>query len=276
MAVVVVLVVQTVEGSLFPIVQGTVDIVVLHTDTRVVFVRVIAVGHKQHVADKRIQAVAYPDAVLIRFAGKVGLYLALGIEFGTHPVNFPRICRFDERLLYVIGMRAEHLSEEILVYVRFQELIAERETVTLYLLTRHGQGGHELTQQTVHGVHRNFPDSEETEDMVNAVGIEVFRHFAETLHPPRIAVLFHDIPVVGGETPVLSVYGEIIGRCAGLSVQVEIVGFCPCFYAVAADADGDVTFQHNTIGTCMFGSGKQLQMQVELDIKVNGYMRVIG
>ena len=41
--------------------------------SRVVFVRVIAVGHKQHVADKRIQAVAYPDAVLIRFAGKVGL-----------------------------------------------------------------------------------------------------------------------------------------------------------------------------------------------------------
>ena len=112
--------------------------------------------------------------------------------------------------------------------------------------------------------------------MVNAVGIEVFRHFAEAFHPPRIAVLFHDIPVVGGEPPVLSVYGEIIGRCAGLSVQVEIVGLCPCFYTVAADADGYVTFQHNTIGACMFGSGKQLQMQVELDIKVDGYMRIIG
>lgn len=61
-----------------------------------------------------------------------------------------------------------------------------------------------------------------------------------------------------------------------MSVQVEIVGFCPCFYAVAADADGYVTFQHNTIGACMFGSCKQLQMQVELDIKVDGYMRVIG
>ena len=173
-------------------------------------------------------------------------------------------------------MRAEHLSQEILVYVRFQEFFAEGEAVALYFLTCHGQGGHELSQQAMHGMHGNFPDTEETEDVVDAIGVEVFRHFAETLHPPCIAVFLHDIPVVGGEAPVLSVDGEIIGWSAGLSVQVEIVGLCPCFYAVAADADRYITFQHDTVGTRVSGSGEQLQMQVELDVIVDGDVRVIG
>ena len=112
--------------------------------------------------------------------------------------------------------------------------------------------------------------------MIDAIGVEVFRHFAETFHPPGITVFLHDIPVVSGESPVLSVYGEVIGRSAGLSVQVEIVGFCPCLYAVAADADGDVAFQYHTVGACVFGGGKQLQVQVELDVIVDGDMRIIG
>ena len=124
-AVIVVLIVQAVESCLFPIVQRTVDVVVLHTDARVILVRVVAVGHKQYVTDKRIQTVAYPNAVFIRLACKVGFHLTLGVEFGTHPVDFPSVRRFDESLLYVIGMWAEHLSEEVLVYVRFQEFIAE-------------------------------------------------------------------------------------------------------------------------------------------------------
>jgi len=255
-AVVVVVVVQAVEGRFLPIIQGTVHIVVLHTDTGMIFVRVVAVGYKQYVADERIQAVAHPNAVFVRLAGKVGFYLTLGVKLRTHPVDFPRVRRFDEGLLHVVGVRTEHLSEEIFVYIRFQELIAEGESVAFYLFTCHGQGGYKLPQQAMYGVHRDFPDAEEAEDVVDAIGVEVFSHFAEALHPPCITVFFHDIPVIGGEAPVLSVHREIVGWCAGLSVQVEIMGFCPCFYAVATDADGDVAFQYDAVGACVFSGGK--------------------
>ena len=124
-AVVVVVVVQAVEGRFLPIIQGAVHIVVLHADTGMIFVRVVAVGYKQYVADERIQTVAHPNAVFVRLAGKVGFYLALSVKFRTHPVDFPRVRRFDEGLLHVVGVRTEHLSEEIFVYIRFQELIAE-------------------------------------------------------------------------------------------------------------------------------------------------------
>ena len=128
----------------------------------------------------------------------------------------------------------------------------------------------------MYGVRRDFPNAEKAQNVVNAVSVEVFRHFAETFHPPRITVLLHYVPVVGGETPVLTVYREIIGRCPRLAVQVEVIGFRPCFYTVAADADGNITFQHYAVGACMFRCCQQLQVQVELDEEVDGNVRIVG
>jgi len=61
-----------------------------------------------------------------------------------------------------------------------------------------------------------------------------------------------------------------------LSVQVEVVGLCPRFHAVAADTDRNVAFQYYAIGSCMFRCSQQLQVQVELDEEVNGNMRIVG
>ena len=79
-----------------------------------------------------------------------------------------------------------------------------------------------------------------TEDMIDPVSIEVFRHFLKTLHPPAVSVFFHDIPVVCGESPVLPVDREIIGRSTRLSVEIEVMGFCPGFHAVAADTNRNI------------------------------------
>ena len=158
-------------------------------------------------------------------------------------------------------MRAEHLSEEVFMDIGFrEEIFAECHSVAFYFFARHWQGGNKLAQQSVYGMHRDFPNAEETQDVVDTVGIEVFRHLAETLHPPGITVFFHYVPVVSREAPVLTVHGEVIGWCARLSVQVEVVGFCPRFYAVAADADRNVTFQYYTIGSCVFRCSQQLQV----------------
>ena len=55
-------------------------------------------------------------------------------------------------------------------------------------------------------IFRSLSEVEKNAFNVDPVSIEVFRHFLETSHPPAVTVLFHDIPVVGRESPVLSVY----------------------------------------------------------------------
>ena len=97
----------------------------------------------------------------------------------------------------------------------------------------------------------NLPNAEEAQDVVNAVGGKVFCHFAETFLPPLVVVLLHYIPIVCGETPVLSVGRECIGRCTGLSVHIEIVGLNPGFHTIAADAYGNISFKDNTFFACI-------------------------
>ena len=100
--------------------------------------------------------------------------------------------------------------------------------------------------------------------MVNAVGIEIFCHFAEALLPPFVVVFFHYPPVVGGKAPVLSVGREVIGWGACLSVQVEVFGFHPCLHPIPADADGNIPLEYHPVGTgivvCLF----HLLVQAEL------------
>ena len=38
---------------------------------------IVAVGHEQHITDKGVKPVTNPDAVFVRFSGKVGFHLAL-------------------------------------------------------------------------------------------------------------------------------------------------------------------------------------------------------
>ena len=100
--------------------------------------------------------------------------------------------------------------------------------------------------------------------MVYAVGVEVLLHLAETAHPPRAAVGQHLVPVVGGESPVLSVGREGIGRSTGLPVEVEVAGLHPGLHAVARDADGDVTFQYHAMRARIRMSSTHLTVEVVL------------
>ncbi len=100
--------------------------------------------------------------------------------------------------------------------------------------------------------------------MVDAVGIEVFRHLAETAHPPRTAVCKHRLPVVSGESPVLAVHRESIGRRTCLSVKVEISWLHPCLHAVAAYADGNVALEHHLILTGIVVGGTHLAVKLKL------------
>ena len=115
------------------------------------------------------------------------------------------------------------------------------ESVMLFQLRwRIGERGIECPEQSPDARHRNFPDSEKSEDMVYAVGVEISRHIAETRFPPCVAVGAHAVPVVGGKAPVLTQGREWIRRSARAAVEVEEPAVGPRLHAGARDAYGDV------------------------------------
>lgn len=83
--------------------------------------------------------------------------------------------------------------------------------------------------------------------MVDAVGVEIFRHLAETVFPPCKTVLCHFVPIVGRESPVLSEHREVVWWSSGLAVHVEESGILPCVHALASDADRYVSLQHYAV-----------------------------
>ena len=63
----------------------------------------------------------------------------------------------------------------------------------------------------------------------------------------------------------MSVYGESVGGCSGLTVQVEVFGLDPCLNTVATDADGDIALQDDSLFTRMVMSSMHLLVKDKLD-----------
>ncbi len=126
------------------------------------------------------------------------------------------------------------------------------------------QGRIEHSQQAVERRHRNLPYSEEAQNMVDTVGIEVFRHFAEALFPPREAVAVHLLPVIGGEAPGLAEDREVIGRCSGLAVHIEQAGVHPGVDTGTRDAYGYIALNGHAFAVRVVAHMAQLLVEVVL------------
>ena len=59
------------------------------------------------------------------------------------------------------------------------------------------------------------PDTEKTEDMIDAVGMVEFGGLTQPVVPPAEVVITLVVPVVGGKTPVLSLRRAGVGRRTG-------------------------------------------------------------
>src|SRR5574344_1782101 len=97
--------------------------------------------------------------------------------------------------------------------------------------------------------------------MVNTISVKILCHVFQTLYPPLVAIFSHGLPIVGRETPILPVLGEIVGRGSRRAVHIEIVRSHPCFYAVAVNAYWYVTFQHKAVSTGLHTHFWKLYMQ---------------
>ena len=85
------------------------------------------------------------------------------------------------------------------------------------------------------------PYTEKSQHMVDTVSVVELARLCETGFPPGKAVLFNDIPAVGGESPVLAAVAEHVGRGAGTVFQGEILAARPHIGAVLVDEDRNVT-----------------------------------
>ena len=148
---------------------------------------------------------------------------------------------------------------------RLGELIfKEMQAITFDFFTRHAKRWGKLSEQTMHGIRRDFPYTEEAKHMVYAVSIKVLIHILEATYPPLTAVFHHFIPVIRGKSPVLSVHREVVRRCTGLSVEVEILRFHPHIAAISIDANRDIAFQNDAFLTCIGMNSLHLLVQNKL------------
>ena len=120
-------------------------------------------------------------------------------------------------------------------------------------------------------VSRDLPDTEETEYMVNAVGIEVFRHFSKTRLPPCETVTAHFLPVVSRQPPVLAEDREVIRWCSRLTVEVEQPWIKPCVDTCARDSDRDIAFKCYSLAVGVVLGCVHLFVEIELQVvdKIN-------
>ena len=135
-----------------------------------------------------------------------------------------------------------------------------------------------MTQKAKNGIDRDFPDAEESQDVINTEGIEVLRHPVEAFPEPRNQVC-EIIPIIGGKAPVLTVLGEGIGRSTCLRIEIEERRMSLGLHTVEIDADGDITFQDDAFGTGIVGSSLQLEVKVvlgEVDSGLSGFSGFSG
>ena len=235
----------------------------------------VAVAHEEHVANKRIESVAQPKVFLSGHAGEAFLNLALRVHLGLHAITLA-VDALQVFATHLVCTLMEDAVEHPIGDVRLGEaLLLEVQSVLHYLLTTHSLRRNELTCQTVYAVDGYLPDAEESQHVVNAVSIEELRHVLEAAHPPLTAVLQHLVPVVCGESPVLSVDREIVWRRSRLSVKIEVFGFHPHVATISVYADGDVSLQDYALLLGILVSCLHLRRQYVLHEIVESHLLIL-
>ena len=100
--------------------------------------------------------------------------------------------------------------------------------------------------------------------MINTKRIEIVAHLLKTLLPPGKTVFLHFLPIIGRETPVLTIHRKMIRRRTGLQLHVIKFGRYPCIYTVTINPDRNIAFDDNTIFVSIINRITELLVQVKL------------
>ena len=273
-AAIIVVVVYAVKHGLVFIPKRLVHKIVLNGDARMELRGIFAVANEKHIAYQGIQSIAQPAVGFLVLTLKGLFNLTLRVVLGT---QFPDVVVQWLQIgsLHMGSVLAKHAVDNPIADKRTgKRLFVERQSVGLYFLATHAQRGRKLTQQAIYTRHGNFPNAEETQYVVDAIGIKELRHVLETTHPPGAIVAQHLVPVVCWEAPILTFNREIVGWCTRLSVKVKVMWFGPHVTTMAVHANGDVAFQYHTLGASMFVGMAHLGVKQILNEVMEGHLLI--
>ena len=146
---------------------------------------VFAVANEKHIAHQGEESIAQPAVGLLVFCPQKPCSILRCVSYSGAQLPNVVVQGLQISSLHVVGIFAEHAVENPIADERTGEcLFVERQPIGLYLLATHAQRGRELPQQAVYTRHGNFPNAEETQHVVDAIGIKKLRHVLETAHPP--------------------------------------------------------------------------------------------
>src|SRR5208283_4274929 len=117
---------------------------------------------------------------------------------------------------------------------------------------------------------RNLPVLREPAEMIEPYVVKVVRDPAHPVDPPRIPLLFHDVPAIKRTAPALTVFAEKIRGHAGdnfgieVRVQAKQIGMGPDISTVEIHKDCDVA--HDTNGTLRAIGTKRLPLLEEKEL----------
>ena len=122
-----------------------------------------------------------------------------------------------------------------------------------------------MAQQPEESLLRNLPHTEEAQYVVDADGVEVLLHPTQALSEPRNNSR-RFLPIISGESPVLTIGREIVRRCTCGAVETEELRMSSSLHTLTIDTDRYITFQRHPMLAGIVGSGLQLEVEVVLEV----------
>ena len=141
---------------------------------------------------------------------EVILNLELRIKLRTEPIDILVVGK-EELTFGHVGVVTKHIAHEISSDIWLHEAVTIAvDTHIPKILHSVWQCRYEMSAEPPYSRLGHLPNTEETEDMVDSVCIEIILHLGETTSPPKETIFCHFVPVIRGEAPVLTGDGEII------------------------------------------------------------------
>ena len=199
-----------------------------------VVARRVGIFHEEHLLSETVEGIAQTDVVgVLKQCGDLLLGVTKGVRSQIRVID-----RSKKTCQHFVRLITEYFCEAFTSDHGAGVSHIERQPKGFDLVRGEWQGRAEVPTKATHIVDRYFPNTEETEDMVDAEAVEVFAEFTESSLPPCETVALHHLPVVGREAPVLPHGGEVVGWSACLLLWVEIRCVGPRVHAGPVDTDG--------------------------------------